>query len=65
MGRKEIPVKPKLKVDTGSIWKYLYDSIVNGESFPITLDESVAVMKVINEVKQGSKFERRKYKKKV
>lgn len=59
---KEIPVKPKLKVDVNSIWKYLYASIVDGDEFPITLDQSVAVMKVIDEVKHGTKFERRKYK---
>ena len=57
---KEIPVKPKLKVNVTSIWKYLYESIVDKKPFPITLDESVAVMKVIDEVKSGTKFERRK-----
>ena len=60
---KEIPVKPKLKVNMGSIWKYLYESIVNEKTFPITIDESVAVVKVIDEVKHGTKFERRKYRK--
>jgi predicted dehydrogenase len=57
---KEIPVKPKLKVDTGSIWKYLYDSIVNGKEFPITIDESVAVMRVISDVKATSKITKSK-----
>lgn len=57
---KEIPVKPKLRVDTGSIWKYLYASIVDGEEFPITIDESVAVVKVIDEVKQRTKVVRHK-----
>ena len=60
---KEIPIKPKPKVDTGSIWKYLYASIVDGEEFPISIDESVAVVKVIDEVKSGTKFVRTKYKK--
>ena len=57
---KEIPVKPKLKVNVTSIWKYLYDSIVEQNPFPITLDQSVAVMKVLDEVKSGTKFEKRK-----
>ncbi len=55
---KEIRVKPKLKVDTGSIWKYLYASIVDNEEFPISIDESVAVVKVIEDVKKKAKIVR-------
>lgn len=55
---KEIKVRPKLKVDADSIWKYLYDSIVDGVDFPITIDESVAVMRVISAVKRDTKIVR-------
>jgi predicted dehydrogenase len=57
---KEIPVKPKQKVTTFSIWDFLYSSIREGAEFPITIDQSIDVMKVISEVKSGTKFARRK-----
>jgi predicted dehydrogenase len=56
---KEIKVKPKLKVDTASIWDYLYASIREGKKFPITIDEALGVMEVVDIVKkQNPKFKK-------
>ena len=38
---KEIPVKPKLKVDCDDIWDFLYDTIRKGKPFPVTTDEAL------------------------
>ena len=37
--------------DLTVIWDYLYDSYLNGKAFPITLEESAVVMKVITDAK--------------
>jgi predicted dehydrogenase len=55
---KTVPVKPKLKCDMDSIWDYLYDAIRRGKPFPITLDEALAVMRVVSAVKEGTRFDR-------
>ncbi|MBF0245312.1 MAG: Gfo/Idh/MocA family oxidoreductase [Planctomycetes bacterium] len=55
---KEIPVKPKCAVNLQSIWDYLYASLREGKPFPITTEQSVEVMRVIGEVKKGTKFAR-------
>jgi len=57
---KEIPVKPKGKITTFSIWDYLYASIREGAEFPITIEQSIEVMKVVSEVKNNTKFATRK-----
>ncbi|MHC4883962.1 MAG: Gfo/Idh/MocA family protein [Planctomycetota bacterium] len=57
---KEIPVKPKGKLDPTCIWDFLYASLRERKTFPITMDESVEVMRVIDAVKSGTKFARRK-----
>ena len=56
---KEIPVKPKQRVTPSSIWDFLYASIREGAEFPITIDQSVEVMKIISQIKSGTKFARR------
>lgn len=57
---KEIPIKPRLKVDTDtSLWKHLYKTLREDAPFPITIDEALAVMEVVSKVKKGTRFERR------
>jgi len=53
---KTIEVKPRKKMDTDSIWDYLYASIRNGKEFPVTLEEALEVMKVISETRKGTLF---------
>jgi predicted dehydrogenase len=45
-----------------SIWIALYNAIRKGTSFPIKLDESVEVMRIISAVKKGTPFEAKKKK---
>ena len=54
---KTLPIKPRLKVNTSSIWKYLHKSLRRGEPFPITLEQSLAVMEIISKVKTGTRFD--------
>ena len=54
---EDIPVSPKKSYD---IWDELYKAVRLGKKFPITLDEAVAVMKVISAAKKGTPFEGRK-----
>jgi len=51
---KTVKVAPELKVDTDSIWDYLYDSIRKGKKFPITLDHGVEIMRIVSEVRNNS-----------
>jgi scyllo-inositol 2-dehydrogenase (NADP+) len=41
----------------GVIWDALHDSICNGTAFPVTLDQAVEVMRVIDEARRNSGFE--------
>ena len=54
---KSIPVKPRLKVTTDSIWDYAFDSIRKGKAFPITLEEALQVVDVYTRVKKGTPFD--------
>lgn len=51
-----IPVKPALHVDMTTIWDRLYDTIRNGQPFPIKLDEAIEVMRVISATKENTPF---------
>jgi scyllo-inositol 2-dehydrogenase (NADP+) len=51
--KREAPV-----CDQGMIWDALYETLVHGAPFPIRLEEAVAVMEVINQVRVGSPFVR-------
>lgn len=42
---------------TDRIWDALYATIREGKSFPITLEQSLQVMEVIEKVKRGTEFE--------
>ena len=53
---KTIKVAPKAKCAKNDIWDYLYSAIRQRKKFPITLDESLEVMKVISLVKKGTPF---------
>jgi len=53
---KTIQADPQLKVNMNSIWEFLYDSIINGKTFPITWEQSLMVMKIISAAKKGTKF---------
>ncbi|MBN1437644.1 MAG: Gfo/Idh/MocA family oxidoreductase [Sedimentisphaerales bacterium] len=53
---KTIPVKPKPKINTDYIWDALYETIRNRKKFPITIEQAVEVMKVVDTVKKGTKF---------
>ena len=55
---KTIPVKPTWNGRPSSIWIALFDAIRRGKAFPITMDQALAVMKVITEARAGTKFER-------
>ncbi len=50
---KDLPVKPAKPVKMDMIWDALYEAVRNGLPFPVTLEESVAVMKVVSEVRRG------------
>lgn len=62
-----IDVAPKAKCNMADIWDHLYSAVREKKAFPITLDESLEVMRVISEVKKGTPFDtapKRKTKKK-
>ncbi|HKJ86321.1 MAG TPA: Gfo/Idh/MocA family oxidoreductase, partial [Spirochaetia bacterium] len=42
--------------EPSEIWDHLYATIRNGVPFPVTLDEAVEVMRVIDTARQGSPF---------
>ncbi|NQT87466.1 Gfo/Idh/MocA family oxidoreductase [bacterium] len=50
---KTLPVKPKKTYD---IWDELFKAIRQGSAFPITLDEAVGNMKVVQTAKKGTEF---------
>lgn len=51
------PVMPKIKSDITMIWNALYATLREGAPYPITLDHSVEVMRVISAVKAGTPFD--------
>lgn len=38
------------------IWNYVYESFREGKEYPISLDEAISVIEVIDKVKQGTQF---------
>jgi predicted dehydrogenase len=54
---KTIKVAPKARCDTHHIWDHLYASIRKRKRFPITLEESLEVMRIISKVKKGTPFD--------
>lgn len=51
------PVMPANKTDTSVIWDALYATIREGAPYPISLDHSVEVMRIIALVKQDTPFD--------
>lgn len=45
--------------DLSIIWKYMYEDYRNGTPYPITAEEALHVIKVIDQVKRGTPFERK------
>jgi predicted dehydrogenase len=54
---KTIPVRPRDGCRMDDIWDHLYGAVREGKKFPITLDESIEVMRVVSAVKKGTPFE--------
>lgn len=54
---EKIAVSPAAKCDTHNIWEHLYRAIREGVPFPITIDEGVEVVRIVDAVKKGSGFE--------
>ena len=54
---KDIKVAPKAKCNTATIWDHLYSAVREKKAFPITLAQSLEVMRVISEVKKGTPFD--------
>jgi len=54
---KTIPIRPAWKGRPSSIWVALFDAIRNGRDFPITMDQALAVMKVISDARAGTAFD--------
>ncbi|MFA7230144.1 MAG: Gfo/Idh/MocA family oxidoreductase [Victivallaceae bacterium] len=52
-----IAVAPAAKCDTYNIWEHVYKAIREGVPFPITIDEGVEVVRIVDAVKKGSEFE--------
>ena len=50
----DLQVAPPSGDDTWKIWKYLYEAIRNGAKFPITLDEALENMRIMDLVKKGT-----------
>ena len=56
---EEIEVNPSIPTDTHSIWPAMYKSIREGAKFPVSTEEGVAVVKVIEDVKKNTEFEQK------
>lgn len=50
----ELGVAPSTGDTTEKIWKYLYETIRNGAPYPITMEQAVEVVRVIDQVKKGA-----------
>lgn len=53
----EKTIAVKKKPTTDDIYDDLYDAIRNGKPFPISLEESLEVMRIISKAKEGTKFD--------
>lgn len=55
---KTVEVAPEAGCDTHSIWKFMYKSIRNGEAFPISVEEAVEIVRITEQIKKGTPYER-------
>ena len=53
---ESMPVAPKSAVDLSSIWDAIYADLMGTVPYPITLDQSLEVMRVIDAAKEGTQF---------
>ena len=53
---EDIEVNPSVPTDTDSIWAAMYKSIKEGVKFRVSIEEGVAIVKIIEDVKKNSKF---------
>ncbi len=53
---EEIKVNPSIPTDTFHIWPAMYKSIREGAKFPVSIEEGVAVVKIIEDVKKNTQF---------
>jgi predicted dehydrogenase len=53
---EEMKVNPSIPTDTHCIWSAMYKSIREGAKFPVTIEEGVAIVKIIEDVKKNTKF---------
>lgn len=53
---EDIKVNPSVPTDTDSIWPAMYKSIKEGAAFPVTIEEGIAVIEVIENVKKNTEF---------
>lgn len=54
---QDVKVAPKAGCDMTSIWEYLYKAICRNIPFPVTLDQGLEVVRIIEMVKKGTPFE--------
>jgi predicted dehydrogenase len=54
---ESIEVNPAKKVSMPMIWDELYKAVREGVDFPVTLDQSVEVMRVVSAAKEGTEFD--------
>ncbi len=54
--KKEILVRPKTRCDCGDIWKHLYAAIREEIPFPITMEQSLQVMEIIEKTRCNTSF---------
>lgn len=51
-----LPVAPRAGVDLASIWDAIYDDLSGGAAFPVTLEQAVNVMRVVDAARAGTEF---------
>jgi scyllo-inositol 2-dehydrogenase (NADP+) len=54
---KTIPIRPKDKVNTETIWDELFDAVRKRKKFRVSTDEAVEVMRVLTAARKGTKFQ--------
>jgi scyllo-inositol 2-dehydrogenase (NADP+) len=55
---KTIKAAPAIPTEMHSIWSALYDSIREGKTYRVSLDEGIEVVRVTEMVKKGTRFEK-------
>lgn len=53
-----VPVAPPTQCEMDGIWDDLYAAIRQGREFPITLDQALRVMRIVDRAKRGTRYAR-------